>query len=775
MRLIDRLVYAEIVPPTLLSLLVLTFLVFGRELGNLSSLLISRAADAGVILRICLGILPGILVFTIPMSLLIGTLIGMSRLSSDNEITALKASGINLLSLLAPVLFVGSILALANFFLALHYLPLGNNNLRIIKYQLTSSILPNELRPRIFFEDFPSVIFYADEMDESHLKLQGIFLFDQTDASELSLVIAKQGRLIANTAERKLQLHLQDGLMYKTASNSDGSRESVSSFASTDLPVPLKNQETALREKDQREKTMSELAEGIKNSSGEVALLHNIEFHKRLALPMATLIFAFIAPPLAIGSRKSGRSAGFVIALVAVLIYYPLFLTGIRLASVDKIPVVLGVWLANILFAVAAMIFVAYANRDSSFSGWIKRSGLWELLLRAWKRLPVSRLAQIWQRMTILSGKAGIHPKKLLPSRVTDFYIMRGIIGYVILAALACCSLFIILTLFDLADDIARQKIPITLVISYFWYLMPQIWVLIAPISVLIATLTHFAIWEKTSQALAFKAGGISLYRLAVPALILATGLSLFNYVVQESILPAYNQRQDSLRNIIKGRRQTSYKPERKWILGETTQVFNYRYFNSTQSTFVGLNVYTWDRKDYRLISRVSAERGIWNGTSWDLISGWERTYSGFESHLNRFDQRTYAFTEKPDYFRREIFDPKESSKMTYLELRKQISALQKSGYDATELQVELYKKIAFPLSCLIMALVAVPFAFAVGKKGALGGIAVSICVGILYWGTLSLFEAAGDYGLIAPVAAAWGPNVMFGGGGLYRFLGMRT
>jgi lipopolysaccharide export LptBFGC system permease protein LptF len=112
---------------------------------------------------------------------------------------------------------------------------------------------------------------------------------------------------------------------------------------------------------------------------------------------------------------------------------------------------------------------------------------------------------------------------------------------------------------------------------------------------------------------------------------------------------------------------------------------------------------------------------------------------------------------------------------MTYIELKDHISALQKSGYDATELQVELYKKIAFPLSCLIMAMVAIPFAFSVGKKGALGGIALSIGVGILYWGTLSLFEATGDYGLIAPLAAAWAPNVIFGGSGLYLFLGIKT
>ncbi len=168
MRRIDKLVYAEIVQPTLISLLVLTFIIFARELGNISSLLVSHPADSLFIFNVCLSLLPGVLIFTLPMALLVGTLIGISRLSSDNEITALKAGGINLLSILGPVFFTASIMCLLDFFIALYFLPLGNDHLRILKFQMTSSILPSELRPRVFVEDFPNIIFYVDEMDDSH-------------------------------------------------------------------------------------------------------------------------------------------------------------------------------------------------------------------------------------------------------------------------------------------------------------------------------------------------------------------------------------------------------------------------------------------------------------------------------------------------------------------------------------------------------------------------------------------------------------------------------
>lgn len=775
MRRIDKLVYLDIIHPTLLGLIVLTFIVFARELGNLSSLLVSRTADSLSLLKICLSILPGILIFTIPMSLLLGTLIGISRLSSDNEITALKAGGINLLSLLGPVLFVASILCLINFFIALYFVPLANNQLRVLKFQLTSSIVPSELRPRIFVEDFPNVIFYADDMDETHNKLKGIFLFDQSEANEQNLVIAQTGRLLANVPERKLQLHLEDGRMYKIAVNSSGIRESVSTFVATDIPIILKDQATVLREKNQLEKTTTEILQTLQTATGETAALHRIELHKRLALPIATLVFALLSPPLAVTARKSGRSAGFVMAIVAVLVYYNLFLIGLRLGSVGEVPPTLGVWLANLCLGVAALTMVAFTNREVNPWERIKNRRTVQRFTRFWRQSIGVPLGSLRHALANRFGFANVPTPRYRVARVIDFYVARGVLGYFLLALAACASLFVILTLFDLADDIARHKVPWSLIASYFWYLLPQILALILPIALLIAVLVHFATWEKSCQVMAFKASGVSLYRLAAPALLIAAGLSLGDYVLQESILPFYNQRQDSLRNIIKGRSQTSFKPERKWILGESNQIYNYRYFNDTQNIFVGLNVFTWDRYEYRLQRRVVAEKAMWNGSSWDLLSGWERTYTGSESRLEAFSRRTYTFPEKPDYFKREIFDPKESSKMTYLELKTHIEQLQKSGYDATELEVALHKKVAFPMACLIMALVAVPFAFSVGRKGALGGIAASIGLGIVYWGTLSLFEASGAYGLLAPTVAAWAPNFIFGGSGLYLFLGMKT
>ena len=132
-------------------------------------------------------------------------------------------------------------------------------------------------------------------------------------------------------------------------------------------------------------------------------------------------------------------------------------------------------------------------------------------------------------------------------------------------------------------------------------------------------------------------------------------------------------------------------------------------------------------------------------------------------------------FPEKADYFKREIFQPTESSKMTYHELMSHINYLMKSGYNAIELQVELMKKISFPFSCLVMALLAIPFSFVVGNRGAFFGIGASIAIAIVYLMISGLFESMGSYGILAPFLAAWAPNIIFGAAGCWLLLSIRT
>jgi lipopolysaccharide export LptBFGC system permease protein LptF len=127
---------------------------------------------------------------------------------------------------------------------------------------------------------------------------------------------------------------------------------------------------------------------------------------------------------------------------------------------------------------------------------------------------------------------------------------------------------------------------------------------------------------------------------------------------------------------------------------------------------------------------------------------------------------------ERPDYFKK---DARESQMMTLEELRRHIKDLARSGFEVLDLRIDLYRKIASPVACVVMMIVGLPFAFSVGKRGALYGVAIGIAIGLFYWGLLGLFEQMGRYEILPPLLAAWGPNLMFTAGGLYLFLRTRT
>ena len=108
-------------------------------------------------------------------------------------------------------------------------------------------------------------------------------------------------------------------------------------------------------------------------------------------------------------------------------------------------------------------------------------------------------------------------------------------------------------------------------------------------------------------------------------------------------------------------------------------------------------------------------------------------------------------------------------------DLRRQIDELSRSGFDVLDLKIDMYGKLAFPLTCLIMAIVGLPFAFSVGKRGAVYGVAIGLAIGLVFWGALGLFTQLGRYEIVPPLLAAWGPNMIFGAGGAYLFLTTRT
>jgi LPS export ABC transporter permease LptG/LPS export ABC transporter permease LptF len=788
MRKIDKLLSHAIIPPFLIAFAVLTFVVCIHEIGTLSELLITRNASPSVVLTIALAILPGIFMFSLPLSFLIGILIGLGGLSGESQITALRACGVPLRSLLRFIMSLGIIVGLLTAIISLVILPKTNDILRSVKEKISLKQATSQIQPRVFNEDFPDKVFYLDDLSIDKQSWSRIFLSDNSNSKFPRIMIAHSGSWITDPDSRRIQLHLEKGSSYEIKADEPG-KDSVSHFTKTDIPLKLdsrfssSDENVASRQKNIGERDSLQLWKQARDVPPEKRLDLMIELHRRMALPFSVFPFALLGLSLAACMPKGGRTSGFALSLATVIVFYILFFNGLRLASVGKISPWLGAWGSNILLASLGLLLFSKVEKSHVLSHWISRIfhfSLWENIKRN-PRIEKMRTGILLLDYSILRSTSRLSRYRF--PRILDLYISKGFFIYFFWSLITCGTLFILFTLFDLLDDIIRNEIVAVTVADYFTFLMPQILMLVIPMSVLLAILINFGILEKNSEITAIKAGGWSLYRVAVPVFLIASGLCVGLFLIQDYVLPYANIRQDAIRNEIKGSPpQTTKYLQRKWIFGKSSRIpnfdriYNYEYFDENQDSFVGLHVYDVDMNKVRILRWIYATRArIEAGGSWILENGWVRDYSSGKVGFRIIKSGAFQFPEKAAYFEREIFQPKESSKFTYPALKNYINYLTQSGYNATELQVELNKKISFPLSCLVMALLGVPFSFSTGKKGAFFGIGVSIAIAMSYWGVSGIFEALGTYGLLVPILAAWAPNIVFSAAGLVLLFTIRT
>ena len=301
----------------------------------------------------------------------------------------------------------------------------------------------------------------------------------------------------------------------------------------------------------------------------------------------------------------------------------------------------------------------------------------------------------------------------------------------------------------------------------------------LAPLATLVATLVSLAILAKNNEVIALKASGISLYRLVLPLLLAGLLVSGGLFLLDDTFLPYANQRQDALRNEIKGRpAQTYFEPARQWIFGENSKIYNYELFDPDRQLFGGLNVFELDPDHIpRCAAGFSprAPRGSRAKTRGFSPADGSVTLeaTGKLSDTSRSRPPLCSeLTEPPGYFRREV---RQSFQMNWRQLGEYIASLRQAGFDTARLSVQWHKKFAFPMIAAIIVFLGAPFAFLVGTRGAVGGLAVAVGIGVIYWSSAALLEAMGSAGQLPPLLAAWGPDAIFGFLGVYFFLRMPT
>jgi LPS export ABC transporter permease LptF/LPS export ABC transporter permease LptG len=770
MRIIDRYIFREVLSHALLGLGVFTFVIFVPQLVQIMNVVARHSGDSRQIMLLFLSAFPRVLTFSVPIGVLVGVLIGLGRMSADSELIAMNAAGMGLKRILVPVGILAALATGVTLSMTLWLGPMSIRTLRSLEERLRSTQASFEVQPRIFNEQFPHLVLYVQDISAAAMNWHGVFLAE-SDVSDVSrLTLAEDAIVVADREQGKLQLYLRNGTLHELQGPE---HYGLSAFGERDFAVAVSaNNGTQAPETINSERPLRQLL----SDQGPRATESRVEFHRRFAFPAACLVFALVALPVGSRPRRGGRSAGFVLAVALVCAYYIVFVFCAELARNGSLPIWLGIWTANILMAIAGFALLPSVER---LSGESRVAGAIARLSRLWQKPKQTHEPYLKGEPDFGAAKEA-QPRSRFVGRfpqVIDYYLLRNFIFYFALLLVGFILLFEIVTFFDLLDDIARHRALFVDVANYFRYLSYYLIYQLTPLACLVSILITLGIMTKNNELVAFKAAGISLYRVALP-LLLAGGVVTIGLVAfDQTYLPYANQRAEELRNIIKGSPpQTYYQPQRQWIFGNNSKIYNYQLFDPDHFLFGGLSVFELDPQTFALRRRVYAERASWEPRqgAWILQSGWIRDFK--DGSITRYAEfpvmELPELDEAPAYFTREI---RQSSQMDWWELRNYIAKMRRSGFDVARFAVQLHKKLAFPLIAPIVILLAIPFSILVGSRGAVGGLALGVGLAVVYWATAALFEAMGAVGQLPALLSAWSPDFMFFFFGLYFFLKMPT
>lgn len=763
MKRLDRYILTAQIPYILLALAVLNAMLLLQQLTRFADTLDEANSPFKLAYGILLNLLPGLLLFTIPMSALVGASVGFSRLSSDSEVTAIGTAGVSPLRILYASVVHGVFMSFLTFFVGFGLVPEAGRELREIAIRAAIERAESPVSPGSFYSVGDNKVIFVREGDRRGGKWNKVFINWREKDGSMRLITARTGWL--DFSDDRTELVLQDSVIstIPTGILKEGRSESITSERSAILRIRddrLGQGRRDLIEKFRnREPGVDELGWGdlLKVGNGgaspEIRREARIALHKRLSLCLAPLLFALLGSVLGTRVGRGGRANGVVLSLVVMLLYYLLSLAAEQMARAGRLSVTFGVWLPSLSFFMFG-IFMLYGRRWGIYAFLVS--------LNPFKRALESSHA---------TGSGGLTSFNV-PS-LLDYTVVKQFVYYLVLIALTLVSIFYIFTLFELTRFIIPNSVEFRVVLKYFFYLIPYTLNAVMPISTLLGAIVALALLARRSEVVAWLSAGQSAYRILLPCMLFAAFLGLNVFLLGEHVLPYANRKQNELRMMIRGG-SVSGRAEGglKWI--STPERFNtiYSFKNFEDGRFDYLTVYELDEENIHLKRILVSERAdaavdgaldFSDGVSVDL----DGVGGGGEQARGKFlDEVQLSFLKQMN---------KRPDELNEEEIRAVIQALRSRGDDPRIFSVALERRRADPFFPLIMTLVGAPMALAFGRRSPIVPIFLAILVVLLFLGVAALLGEAGARGLLPPKVAGWSGLFIFGTFGLMLLSRVKT
>ncbi len=764
-KALDTYLIRSALPYVLLALTILSAILLIQQTAKFAEVLGSTETPFHLTLQVAANLLPSILIFTLPTSVLVGTATGFGQLGHDSELVAMRAAGVGTFRIIAPLLFLGAVLSALTFQVAFVVAPVSAQNLRDIALQAALYRLESPVEPRSFYTGIPGKVVYVREGDQEKGLWGKIFIHWEEEGGEVRLVSARSGRL--DFSGEQAELVLDDATLTTLPAGgvealARGAHVTIERSANMRLKDERLNlgRNTLTRRMREREPELDEMGwSGLLKKSGDPAedgktrREASINLHRRLTLALSPLIFAFFGAGLGLKVVRGGRSKGVLLSLLSMLLYYLISIAGEQLGRAGAVPPVLGSWLAFGVAVCAGSLLMLSRHRNF--------------------RLPLRGVVEKPGRATGGRGESPARKGYGSLLGLLDKSIFKSLAANFLLVVSALVAIFLVFTLFELLRFIASNRTGTFVVVRYMLFLVPFAWLAVTPVGALLSSLITFAMMVRRNEAVAWWSSGQSVFRFILPCLFFAVMLGACVWIVQDQVMPEANRRQNALRGVIRsGGAQTEAQRGRRWVSSaDSRHVYAYN-SNGPGGQFGNLFVFNFDREALHVESLYVAPAGFTVADS--KLELTDAEVIDFAGGRVSYRHEPSALIESEDFqaFNSGLNRPME---FDFSSLSAYIKALKERGVNVQPLAVVLERRLVEPFLPLVMILVGAPLAFVFGRRGTILSLCVAIGVGLLFLGLMSVTQQVGASGLISTHIAAWSPPALFSAAGLYLLSRART
>lgn len=732
-----------VLPYFLFSWILLSVILFLQQASRFSDIFFSTTLPSVFVWQVAIALIPNVFSFTSPVALLIGGIIGLSKMQNDKELVVMRAAGLGNIQIAFPLGILGIILTFFAFFVNLYGVPYGAKVLRQVTLQTAIIKLESPIEPGVFNTEIKGFSVYVRTGNLERGSWEKIFIHQQADLNEeMRLITAKSGRIDTNEASKNAELVLE-GASVTTVNLRDKkyAAESVRDFR---LSISSKRNELIEKlknvEKTTEEMGLGELGAYAATKAGAEKSEALILWQRRILLTLTPLIFGLLSSALIVKFRQGNLAFGIFLALAALIIYYLLALLGEQLARTALIPV----YASLILPFSAGFLAIAYCFNSRKIFARKKHFDFSE------KREKIKKIIIGFRgKSTPASIKSNIFDIDMIASLSKNFVLTVGLIG----------CIFIIFTAFELWKFAGTTPGGVHILFKYLIYLIPYVYIQVAPTGLLVAALATFIIKSRRREIVIWTSAGRSIYRILLPCFILMLLFGGINFLIQETLYPHANRTQDELRNNLRRRGAANTARGNLWTASED-RIFSYQLEageNTDRQTKVkNFSMYEFDQEGNRLQYFLTADQAV-------LVDGAIQFPKGAKKlKLNdgKIETEEFSGTISEDY------DPFKNRELTPTHMKinqiKDVIENANSEMLKRNYSVALEKRYSTIFLPFVILLFTAPFAISVGRKGNVLAVVYSLGLWLLFIGVGSVFEQLAANNMISPKIAVWSPIMLF-------------